>query len=196
MKYLLFLKEFFHKKTTKNYLLIIFALVFVITSSVSFYKYGKKIINNNYSESYFVVTLDNNTKMNKIKNHNNVDTLVKCIKLDDEIIIIDEKLNLKEISESFNRISESDFNKYDYNFEYYMTLNNWTEYNDMIDYLIENHINYDFMILKKNEINIENYYNIFFYLLILVIVIGLIIFLITIVNVLMDEKKIISYIIH
>ena len=64
MKYLIFFKEIFNKKSTRNYFFIILSLLIVIDVSFIFYKYSGKILNDNYKNSYFLLEL--NTK-NKIK---------------------------------------------------------------------------------------------------------------------------------
>lgn len=156
MKYLIFLKELFYNKTTKNYLLIMFLVIFIINISINIYMFGKKILNDNYKNSYFITTLDNDIKYEKLKKHNNIDVI-------------------------------SEYSKE--NKTYYITLKNWRKYNDLVDFLIRENIEYEIFLNKENEINIEKYYDYFFYILLLIIIICLIIYFITFINIIIDEQK-------
>lgn len=189
MKKLIFIKEFFNKRTTINYFIIIFSVLFVISIAISCYEYGKKILNDNYKKSYYIVVLDNSLKYEQIKNHNNIELLEKCIVFGDEIII--EKDNDNNLLEQNNikLVSKQNFNNYEYKDEYYITLKKWTSYNDMVDYLIKNNINYEIFLNKENENKLENYYNYFFYILIILIIISVVIYIISIINILIDEQK-------
>lgn len=189
MKYLIFLKEFIQKKTTRNYTLIIFSVVFVISLSTTLYIYGEKILNDNYKKSYFTVVLDSKDKYNQTKNHNNLKSMMRCITLDNKIIVEYEDIIIFDKDNNIEIVSKKQFNTYEYNNEYYITLNNWKEYNDIVDFFFNNKIEYEIFINKECDIKIEKYYSYFFYLLILIIIISFIIYLITIINIILDEQK-------
>ncbi len=189
MKYLILLKEFIHKKTTRNYIFIIFSIIFIITIATTFYIYGGKILNDNYKKSYFTVVLDDKDKYDLLKNHSNIKVLLKCITMDNKIIVEHEDNDFFEKDNNIEIISKKDFNIYEYNNEYYIILKNWKVYNDMVDFFMKNRIEYEIFINKENDSKIEKYYNYFFYMLILIIIISFIIYLITIINILLDEQK-------
>ena len=81
MKYLIFFKETFNKKSTVNYFFIIFSLFVIIDVSFMFYKYSGKILNDNYKNSYFLLELNTKNKINLIENYSNIDVYQKCILL-------------------------------------------------------------------------------------------------------------------
>lgn len=189
MKYVVILKEFFNKKTTKNYLFILFLLVFLINIAYNFYIYSIKIINNNYKNSYIIVTLDNQNKYNLISNNNKIDTLKKCIVSYDKILVENDNDNFLKNVDRIKNISTLEFNKNEFKNEYIITLNDWINYNDFIDNISKNNIQFDIVILKQDNNNFENYLSYFLYLLIIIVFISLIIYVTTIINIILDEEK-------
>lgn len=187
MKYLVFFKETFNKKSTVNYFFIIFSLFVIIDVSFMFYKYSGKILNDNYNNSYFLLELDTKNKINLIENYSNIDVYQKCIFDENEIIVEDE--SSKYFPKNVKRINKLEFAKYKFDNKYIITLKKWIDYNDFCDLLIKNGIDYDFYIVKKNELNFENYYKYFIYVLFIICFICLLVFVISIINILIDEKE-------
>ena len=187
MKYLVFFKETFNKKSTVNYFFIIFSLFVIIDVSFMFYKYSGKILNDNYNNSYFLLELDTKNKINLIENYSNIDVYQKCIFDENEIIVEDE--SSKYFPKNVKRINKLEFAKYEFDNKYIITLKKWIDYNDFCDLLIKNGIDYDFYIVKKNELNFENYYKYFIYVLFIICFICLLVFVISIINILIDEKE-------
>lgn len=187
MKYLIFFQETFNKKSTINYFFIIFSLLAIIDVSFMFYKYSGKILNDNYNNSYFLLELDTKNKINLIENYSNIDVYQKCIFDENDIIVEDEPS--KYFPKNVKRINKLEFAKYKFDNKYIITLKKWKDYNDFCDLLIKNGIDYDFYIVKKNELNFENYYKYFIYVLFIVCFICLLVFVISIINILIDEKE-------
>lgn len=187
MKYLIFFKETFNKKSTVNYFFIIFSLFVIIDVSFMFYKYSGKILNDNYKNSYFLLELDTKNKLKFVENYKNIDVYQKCIFDENEIIVEDE--SSKYFPKNVKRINKLEFAKYKFDNKYIITLKKWIDYNDFCDLLIKNGIDYDFYIVKKNELNFENYYKYFIYVLLIVCFICLLVFVISIINILIDEKE-------
>lgn len=187
MKYLIFFQETFNKKSTINYFFIIFSLLVIIDVSFMFYKYSGKILNDNYNNSYFLLELDTKNKINLIENYSNIDVYQKCIFDENDIIVEDEPS--KYFPKNVKRINKLEFAKYKFDNKYIITLKKWKDYNDFCDLLIKNGIDYDFYIVKKNELNFENYYKYFIYVLFIVCFICLLVFVISIINILIDEKE-------
>lgn len=189
MRYLLFVKEFIHKKTTKNYILIIFSIAFIISIVSSFYIFSGNVINRNYKKSYYVMILDTKDKYNAIKNYKNTNQLLRCT-FDGNIVIVENKNNiLIPNNENVKVVSEKEFNTYEYNDGYYVTLKNWINFNEKNDYFINKNIDYEIFLNRTGDSKIEDYYNYFFYMLILIIIVASIIFIITIINIIIDEQK-------
>ncbi len=189
MKYIVILKEFYNKKTTKNYLFILFSLVFLINIAYNFYIYSIKIINNNYKNSYIIVTLNNQKKYNLISNNNKIDTLKKCIVSYDKILVENDNDDFLKNVDRIKNISTLEFNKNEFKDKYIITLNDWINYNNFIDKISKNNIQFDIIILKQDNNNFENYLSYFLYLLIIIIFISLIIYVTTIINIILDEEK-------
>lgn len=187
MKYLVFFKETFNKKSTVNYFFIIFSLFVIIDVSFMFYKYSGKILNDNYKNSYFLLELDTKNKLKFVENYKNIDVYQKCIFDENEIIVEDE--SSKYFPKNVKRINKLEFAKYKFDNKYIITLKKWIDYNDFCDLLIKNGIDYDFYIVKKNELNFENYYKYFIYVLFIICFICLLVFVISIINILIDEKE-------
>ena len=187
MKYLLFFKETFNKKSTVNYFFIIFSLFVIIDVSFMFYKYSGKILNDNYNNSYFLLELDTKNKLKFVENYKNIDVYQKCIFDENEIIVEDE--SSKYFPKNVKRINKLEFAKYKFDNKYIITLKKWIDYNDFCDLLIKNGIDYDFYIVKKNDLNFENYYQYFIYVLFIICFICLLVFVISIINILIDEKE-------
>lgn len=187
MKYLVFFKETFNKKSTVNYFFIIFSLFVIIDVSFMFYKYSGKILNDNYNNSYFLLELDTKNKLKFVESYKNIDVYQKCIFDENEIIVEDE--SSKYFPKNVRRINKLEFAKYKFDNKYIITLKKWKDYNDFCDLLIKNGIDYDFYIVKKNELNFENYYKYFIYVLFIICFICLLVFVISIINILIDEKE-------
>ena len=187
MKYLIFFQETFNKKSTINYFFIIFSLLVIIDVSFMFYKYSGKILNNNYKNSYFLLELNTKNKIKFVENYENIDVYQKCIFDENEIIVEDE--SSKYFPKNVKRINKLEFAKYKFDSKYIITLKKWIDYNDFCDLLIKNEIDYDFYIVKKNELNFENYYKYFIYVLFIICFICLLVFVISIINILIDEKE-------
>lgn len=187
MKYLVFFKETFNKKSTVNYFFIIFSLFVIIDVSFMFYKYSGKILNDNYKNSYFLLKLNTKNKINLIENYSNIDVYQKCIFNENDIIVEDE--SSKYFPKSVKQVNKSEFAKYKFDNRYFITLKKWIDYNDFCDLLIKNGIDYDFYIVKKNDLNFENYYHYFIYVLFIICFICLLVFVISIINILIDEKE-------
>lgn len=187
MKYLVFFKETFNKKSTVNYFFIIFSLFVIIDVSFMFYKYSGKILNDNYKNSYFLLELNTKNKINLIENYSNIDVYQKCIFNENDIIVEDE--SSKYFPKSVKQVNKSEFAKYKFDNRYFITLKKWIDYNDFCDLLIKNGIDYDFYMIKKNELNFENYYKYFIYVLFIICFICLLVFVISIINILIDEKE-------
>lgn len=187
MKYLIFFKETFNKKSTRNYFFIILSLFVIIDVSFIFYKYSGKILNDNYNNSYFLLELDTKNKLKFVENYKNIDVYQKCIFDENEIIVEDE--SSKYFPKNVKRINKLEFAKYKFDNKYIITLKKWIDYNDFCDLLIKNGIDYDFYMIKKNELNFENYYKYFIYVLFIICFICLLVFVISIINILIDEKE-------
>lgn len=206
MKYLLFLKEFYHKPTTKNYFLIIFFLLFILSSAVTFKIYSFKIINENYRQSFYIIE-GNNMPYLLYKNEN-IKDIKKCVFVEDNIFVLEESLKQNTIS-AMSRIPNTKYNfvkneelhnevamvsldifkELEFKNIYYVTLNNWMKYNEEYDFFQENNIKVDLFLYREVENIPEHVYDYLSIIIFIIGIIAIIIFIATMINIFIDERK-------
>lgn len=195
---ILFLKEFYQNKTVRNYILIIFLIIFVILSSILAKDYFFKIINDNYDGSYLVIKSINKPKIED----KNVNEINRCIIEENNLIIEDRNILDDNIHEEYqkksinntlelniSKVSQNKFKTYNYENGYYVNINNWMNINETIEYLTDNGYEMEYNIKKTVDLPIENYYQYLDAIIILIIIIGFIIFIVSIINIIIDEKN-------
>lgn len=78
----------------------------IITIVTIFYIYGLKILNDNYKKSYFTVALDDKDKYDLLKSHSKIKILLKCVTIDNKIIVEHEDNNFFEKDNNVEIISK------------------------------------------------------------------------------------------
>ena len=204
-------KSFYRKKNVKTYLLIIISLMVILNLALIFKSYMIDIVNSNYNKSFIYVVVNDDIELKKIKEYDNVKEIKKCV-FDDLFIVEDNSIENNQIyisddnnneytndyvvnksqnlQQNVMMISSDLFSQLHYVNGYYITLDNWFDNSEFLDYLLSLNVKPDAYIYKNNDIDYESSFVYLNVVIVLLSWIFVIVYFFTIISIIVDQKKI------